>query len=133
MATWHFYTISPIDIWEGGFTRHELIERHGSDGFNGIGYARLVDRVLKIAATLGSYWEGDIRQGPFLFFIPEEFQPAPCVVWKQDNNGTTFVASAVPLPHLEDHYGLNERPLKFFMDADVSSADIADSYNRKGC
>lgn len=47
-------------------------------------------------------WEGDFRNPPVVFWLPvgDSFQPG--FVLKQDNNGTTFVASPVPLPHLKD-------------------------------
>lgn len=47
-----------------------------------------------------SGWEGDFRQGPYVFWVPTEDGMQFGFVFKQDNNGTTFVVSPVELPHL---------------------------------
>jgi hypothetical protein len=47
-------------------------------------------------------WEGDFRGSAYVFWIPDEHNMRYGFVWKQDNNGTTFVVSPVPLPHLKD-------------------------------
>lgn len=61
-------------------------------------------------------WEGDIRHhesddpsisyesNAYIFSIPNPYLNT-CVcgmIWKQDNNGTTFICSPVELPHLSD-------------------------------
>jgi hypothetical protein len=57
------------------------------------------------AATRLSEWEGDFSRGPCVMPIPDPdnngFQAA--FVWKQDNNGTTFVVSPVALPWLWEY------------------------------
>lgn len=47
-------------------------------------------------------WEGDYRlyEGPRVFFLPSESTFEYGFVWKQDNNGSTFVISPIELPHL---------------------------------
>jgi hypothetical protein len=49
------------------------------------------------------HWEGDIREGPFVSMLPFPGNnwSAPIIAWKQDNNGTTFIASPVSLPWVE--------------------------------
>lgn len=47
-------------------------------------------------------WEGDLRQGPFFFVVPVITGMAIGIIYKQDNNGDTFVASPVALPHLAE-------------------------------
>lgn len=48
------------------------------------------------------HWEGDFRQDPVVFWLPGETGFEYGFAFKQDNNGTTFVMSPVPLPHLLD-------------------------------
>lgn len=45
-------------------------------------------------------WEGDFRGHPRVFWLPSEYDCQFGFVFKQDNNGTTFVVSPQPLPHL---------------------------------
>lgn len=47
-------------------------------------------------------WEGDCRQGPFVCPCPEGDDAGWRFIigWKQDNNGTSYIASPVELPHL---------------------------------
>lgn len=48
------------------------------------------------------HWEGDFREGPFVMPVLVELEVGHAFVWKQDNNGSTFVLSPVPLPYLEN-------------------------------
>jgi hypothetical protein len=61
-------------------------------------------RAMAFAKEIG--WEGDFRPGnePRVALIPDECEPATVLVWKQDNNGSTFVVSTIPLPHLKSLY-----------------------------
>jgi hypothetical protein len=55
------------------------------------------------AARERAGWDGDFRSGSELrvFYIPDDSDGlASALVWKQDNNGTTFVASPFRLPWL---------------------------------
>lgn len=46
----------------------------------------------------GAGWEGDFKHDPVVFWVPvtDGFQYG--FVFKQDNNGSTFVVSPVPMP-----------------------------------
>jgi hypothetical protein len=46
-------------------------------------------------------WTGNFRQIPTVFGVPFEMEFAYGFAIKQPDNGTTYVASPVPLPHLE--------------------------------
>jgi hypothetical protein len=46
-------------------------------------------------------WEGDFRQGPVVFWVPTSDSFKYGFAFKQDNNGSTFVISPVPMPWLE--------------------------------
>jgi hypothetical protein len=50
------------------------------------------------AAAKGIGWEGDVR-GHSIGWLPMPTETAflPCYVWKQDNNGQTFIASPTAL------------------------------------
>ncbi len=45
-------------------------------------------------------FEGDFSEEPRVFFIPEGGNLSIGFLWKQPNNGTTFIASPVLLQHL---------------------------------
>ena len=47
------------------------------------------------------YWEGDFRGAPCVFWLPAEGDFEYGFVFKQSNNGTTFVVSPQPLPGLD--------------------------------
>lgn len=53
----------------------------------------------RMAADL--LWEGDFREGPFVMPVLVELEVGYAFVWKQENNGSTFVISPVPLPYLD--------------------------------
>ena len=46
-------------------------------------------------------WEGDFREEPRVFWLPDETGFEYAFAFKQDNNGTTFVVSPVRLPWVE--------------------------------
>jgi len=45
-------------------------------------------------------WEGDYRAAPRVFWLPqpESNSMSYAFIWKQDNNGTTFIVSPIPAP-----------------------------------
>lgn len=45
-------------------------------------------------------WDGDFRHPPVVFWVPCDTEFRPGFVFKQDDNGTTYVVSPTPLPHL---------------------------------
>ncbi|MBY5716282.1 hypothetical protein HFO33_06705 [Rhizobium leguminosarum] len=47
-------------------------------------------------------WEGDFRIEPCVGFLPAEVSLAIYLVWKQDNNGDTFVVSPMEMAWLEE-------------------------------
>lgn len=53
----------------------------------------------RMAANL--HWDGDFRDGPFVMPVLVELEVGYAFVWKQDNNGSTFLISPVPLPYVE--------------------------------
>ncbi len=69
-------------------------------------FTQLINKLSKqdyLAESGCVFWEGDFRFTPKVFMLP-------CVgtdsflcgfAFKQNNNGTTFICSPMPLPHLE--------------------------------
>lgn len=104
----YVYSICPIDMWVGWMTEVEFI-RHLKNTIEPSSvesalaeYQSLKKRAMDAAYEAG--WEGDIRpdSGPFVSGIPDPDcgWSSYMIAWKQDNNGTTFIASPCQLPHL---------------------------------
>lgn len=109
----HFYAISPIDFWGGGamsVANYVLYEPGICQGgrcaplhpWRQLEYLVAVTKMFNefhdVFLAMG--WEGDIRDGPYVMSIPDQPSCAMAYAIKQDNNGDTFVASTIPLPHL---------------------------------
>ena len=113
----YIYEISPIDFWEGCTLLEDyvskklkhLIETNAT--LDAYAYGDLVDILnffddaKKMAKKHGNF-EDDLREGggPYVAGIPREGYPecALMIMWKQDNSGTTYVASQIYLPWLKD-------------------------------
>lgn len=98
--TLHCYEIPPIDWWAGTLPfEMYLMTLHGPDETRAA-YA-LLDQAKELALRQG--WEGDMREGPFIFATPPD-DGCSCfdigVAWKQDNNGTTYVVTPRAMPWL---------------------------------
>lgn len=111
------YQISPIDFWEGctlleDYVKNKLkyLTEHKSDiklCFEP--YSDLRDilefyrEAQKIAIKYGDFKNEDLKDGPYISGIPrEDVECAVIIMWKQNNNGTTYVASQIELPWLKD-------------------------------
>lgn len=57
-------------------------------------------RLAQIRAK-ASGWEGDFNWGPCVFWLPAEVSFNYGFVFKQTNNGCTFIVSPEPLPWLD--------------------------------
>lgn len=107
------YMIDPIDFWVGWMTENEFkanidLRYWGPNerkhAWNE--YLTLKWKALGAARNVG--WEGDIREGPLISAIPSADGDVRYIIaWKQDNNGTTFVATPYPLPWLVDDFAYN--------------------------
>lgn len=111
---WHTYAINPIDFcWsrlktveetaaemgeQSARARAALMDGNPYDGPDLERFLSLWDTAQTAAAVKG--WEGDFRNPPVVFWLPGDSDFDFGFVIKQDNNGTTFVMSPVPLPHL---------------------------------
>ena len=97
--TWHVYQTLPMDFgWDCLLPFSEYLRRYEA------GNSQLLEQFTQacFAVSRQTKWEGDFMQGPYVFFIPDEYEPLIGYVWKQSNNGDCFVACEVKLPHLEE-------------------------------
>jgi hypothetical protein len=100
------YCLPPIDQWSGWQKPDQVFtgtDKDDGDTHPADEWPELWKEVQRLAKGLG--WEGDVREGPFVTVLPREpgdYWPGYVLVaWKQDNNGTTFLASPIHLPWLE--------------------------------
>jgi hypothetical protein len=109
---WHVYRVPPIDFgWQHLRTVEETLraimadandaEQLENEGLNSNGAAAFLAAwdSAKSAAT-SKKWEGDFREEPAVFWLPAEGDFDYAFVFKQDNNGDTFVVSPHKLPWL---------------------------------
>lgn len=108
---WYVYEVYPIDYWwDYLHSLSDVMARLSADSLhdeaNEKGYDLSVVKSFvddwesaKMAAS-SKGWEGDFRHKPVVFWIPIEDRFEHGFVFKQDNNGTTFVVSPVELPWL---------------------------------
>lgn len=89
-----YHTYYPIDWWEGWTHWNTLAADILNDGNEAL------KDIKAVFIELG--WEGDVREGPYVVVIPtdDSYDPKYIVALKQDNNGETFLASPIPLEHL---------------------------------
>lgn len=103
----HAYSVGPIDFWN-------MLAMHEADALAVVARGEIPDieaiqemldfRDAARDAFTELDWEGDCRGeegAPRFFAVPADGFIAIGYVLKQDNNGCTFVACQVPLPHLE--------------------------------
>lgn len=96
----HVYACNPIDWWQWWLSEDELVERRPAEQIKD--YLRDLKLAQEAAFQIG--WEGDVREGPFVCGLPGPSGACDFIIaWKQDNNGTTFVASRERLPWMEEH------------------------------
>ena len=110
----HTYVVPPIDMgWEFLRTVTQTARELGADdaawassGHKGStwlpagDFQRAWENAQAAARNAG--WEGDFRNEPVVFWLPNDTEFHFGFVFKQDNNGTTFVVSPVLLQHLAE-------------------------------
>ncbi|MCA8950095.1 MAG: hypothetical protein KDE27_11380 [Planctomycetes bacterium] len=95
------YSLAPIDFFIGAVPRHleELVRTEGfQGGDHGVELLALLANAQRAFLSIG--WDVYHRVGPYYFAIPDTDAMLLGIVVKQDNNGSTFVASPIPFPHL---------------------------------
>jgi hypothetical protein len=110
--SWNVYSVGPIDHgWEHLKTvketladiasREDEIEETGDRNAEAV-QQFIADWSSATAAAGSEGWEGDFRHEPRVFWLPSEVNFVYGFVFKQDNNGTTFVVSPQVLPAMEE-------------------------------
>jgi hypothetical protein len=108
---WHAYEIPPIDInWRFLRTVDETARTVGaedaaaeaggatSEGPDIREFLASWESAKQAARDRG--WDGDFRNEPVVFWLPDDTDFVWGFVVKQDNNGTTFVLSPRELPNV---------------------------------
>ena len=104
----YYYETSSVDYFFGMLTFDEFcsqVQKETEDCEQIIGYTQDKLKEAEEYFRFNSMWEGDIKSGPVIFAIPDP----DCAsyregfVWKQHNNGTSFIASPCPIPWLEEY------------------------------
>lgn len=103
----YVYAIDPIDNWAGWYPAGAVLGDDTiviDDKLNRAEFTNFAAIAMGLARDIG--WEGDIRGTDLYVAGMPITNSGGCdsyvVGWKQDNNGCTFIASPVPLPHLEN-------------------------------
>ena len=110
--SFYVYPLSPIDHnWDMLRTVQEtavILSKAANDGWTEAWEDRLTVFLSrwKFAQenARSNGWEGDFRGEPRVIWLPdpEAADFVPAFVFKQDNNGTTFVVSPIQITHLGD-------------------------------
>jgi hypothetical protein len=107
------YQVVPIDCWDLWKPLYPALTEMKKELMHGDAGIILNDLCMAFMLARKLGWEGDIRSfegGPYIAALPAG---GHVIAWKQDNNGTTFIASPFELPWIsaEDRIaGLVERP-----------------------
>ena len=106
------YAINPIDLnWEHLKTVEETVinlmngrgDRMLEDSWMELLTSMIYDWVtVQTEAKASRGWEGDFRRPEGVLWLPCDMEFRYAFVWKQDNNGTTFIASPIELPWLKE-------------------------------
>jgi len=99
------YHINPIDFWEGWQKPSAVFSTDTFFPFRNPSYeverwVKMWAKAQELAKKVG--WEGDVSAGPFVSGIPDDSETAIIIGWKQDNNGSTFIATPFEMPWLKE-------------------------------
>ena len=106
----YIYATPPIDDWEAFRPFREWVLSIGSEPHvyglwdRAIGYHQILDVAMRLAKDFAG-WEGDfesVQVCPDLN-LKDSNCPDLILLWKQDNNGTTFIASPSPLDSQKEY------------------------------
>ncbi len=109
---WYVYELAPIDFnWEhlptveataialAGHDAQAAVRKTNVAGMESDQFLSLWRSAQDAALSAG--WGGDHRNDPVVMWLPGDSEFVPGFVLKQDNNGTTYVVSPLPMPHFE--------------------------------
>lgn len=99
------YCLPPIDFWPAWLDPKAVVADFATydapDRIDREAYEDFMIEAQRLARALN--WEGDFSTGPLVAAVPclDGGWFTFMIGWKQANNGTTYIASPVPLPHLD--------------------------------
>lgn len=105
----YVYEMSPVDFWQGWQPATAVVtsevDEFGQPPEGKVSrqeYDAAWDLAAATAAEAG--WEGDIRGEVYVSALPAAGAVTSKLLlgWKQDNNGTTYIASPYPLSYLSE-------------------------------
>lgn len=98
------YQVGPVDFFSGmlpiAMAADRAKEECGDEAVFDL-FRFVMECARYVSLAKDSFWEGDIRgKELYVFAIPDADSCSQRfgLVWKQDNNGTTFICSPVELP-----------------------------------
>ncbi len=101
------YVVAPLDYFDGCINLDDFIKNYQAksivnDDFQK--YNEIYEILTKLLESMkfSDWWEGDLKESIQVFSIPGDGETDIGFIWKQNNNGTTFVVSPIPLPYLNE-------------------------------
>ena len=123
----YLYATPPIDYFFGMTPLKQVFESHVS--INGLGEEKVdflhelrddLDRVYELLAESVFLmakdcddWSGDMHYGAYIFAVPVHPDPELGLVWKEQENGNTYICSPVPLPWLSEYEVKNKSSFRW--------------------
>ncbi len=98
---YYHYETGPIDAFWGCIPIEEFLNSEEEQGINCTG---IITRLMRECRKFGA-WEGDMNRGVLVFALPCDsgrLEMEIGFIWKQSNNGTTFIISPRELPWIEE-------------------------------
>lgn len=94
----------PVDWFRGAVHLDDLLEQCREDREEFRNVSKLLMGAVAAVLKECCEWEGSITAGPYVFALPVHDSSSLHLgfVWKQNNNGTTFIASPLPLWWLDE-------------------------------
>jgi hypothetical protein len=101
---WYNYAIPPIDINWGQLKSPTEVIREMTHDFNEVDELRRFIKDLSSAmeAFNSMGWQSTVTSDG-VFYVPLENEFHYGFALKESDNGTTYIASPIPFPHLEEY------------------------------
>jgi hypothetical protein len=116
----YIYETPPVDYFSGLLRFEDALNMIDGEGESMA--ESLMNLLAKCVYTVSKItdWEGDICCLHLLAFPQEGYEPRLGLIWKQNNNGTTFICSPVAIPWFAE-WEINQK-------GDSRQQDVAGSF-----